>query len=188
MTQILEIPKEQKLIWDKPVPIIDEGGTITAFLTDEIQEAFVYNELCHILYTADDQTSITLHINTPGGYLDAAFMLVDAIKSSKATITANLTGTVASAGTIIALSCDKLVVADHTSFMIHNYSSGMQGKGGELKAKQKHTEASLATAFSEFYGGFLTPSEIEDVIDDKDMWMGKEEVLRRWQDKLAFNA
>jgi ATP-dependent protease ClpP protease subunit len=172
-------------IWDNYVPISSSDRHTDVYLTDGIDEPSEYNELCHTLRTAHKGDTITLHLNTPGGHVDSAFMIVDAIKASKAKVTANLSGTVASAGTIIALACDTLTVADHTSFMIHNYSAGMVGKGHEMKARQEFMDKSLNTAFKEFYSGFLTDKEMEEVIDGKDYWIGKSEVLERWSYKTG---
>ena len=115
--------------WDFTVPIVTTGRHTDCYFSTEIDEPHFYNEICQLIRTAFKGDTITLHLNTPGGVIDSAFMVIDAIKSSKATITAHLTGTVASAGTIIALACDKLEVAQHTTFMIHNYSGGSFGKG-----------------------------------------------------------
>ena len=129
-----------------------------------------------------------LHINNGGGYIDAGFMIIDAIKNSKAKVTARLSGTVASAATIIALACEEIEVTPHTSFMIHNYSGGAQGKGHEMKAQMDFTDAELNEAFTSIYGGFLTSTEMELVIAGKDYWMGREEVLERLAARKAGDA
>jgi ATP-dependent protease ClpP protease subunit len=172
--------------WDRVVPIIQNRHHTDVYLTDGIEEPCEYNELYHILRNAEKGDTIDFHINTPGGIIDSAFMIINAMKNSKAKVTAYLSGTVASAGTIIALAADNLVVADHTSFMIHNYSSGGHGKGAELKARQEFIDKSLNKAFTSFYKGFLTDDEIVNVINDKDMWLDKEEVEERWGDRKAF--
>lgn len=178
--------KDLRTVWDEAVPIVKGGFHTDVYLCDDIKEPLDYAELYHILHKAEKGETVTLHINTPGGMIDSAFMIIDAIKASKATVTAYLTGTVASAGTMISLACDRLVVADHTSFMIHNYSAGMMGKGHEMKARQEFTDKSLNEAFKTFYCGFLSDKEMEEVIDGKDMWMGKTEVLQRWNSRIAL--
>ena len=49
-----------------------------------------------------------------------------------------------------------------------------------MKAHQEFVDKNLNNAFIDYYGGFLTIQEIENVIDGKDLWLGKEEVDRRW--------
>ena len=179
-------PSSSNDVWSNYVPIISDKNHTTAYLTDNIEEPSCYNELCFKLKTASPAEVFTLIINTYGGMLDSALMLVDAIKNSQAKIKAHISGTVASAGTIIALACDELEVADHTAFMIHNYSSsGGHGKGHELKAMQAFVDSNLNNSFNSIYGGFLTPKEIKEVIDGKDLWMGKTEVLSRFANKTS---
>lgn len=181
----LEAPTYTPRKWDITVPIVTSGHHTDCYLSTEIDEPHFYNEVCHTLYTALRGDTITLHLNTPGGVIDSAFMVIDAIKRSKAKVTAHLTGSVASAGTIIALACDKLEVAPHTTFMIHNYSGGNFGKGHELKARQEHTDRALNAAFTDFYLGFLTEQEMQEVIEGRDIWMGPDEVKARWDIKTG---
>ena len=185
LPQILKPTAQSDRVWDLEVPIIQNRTHTDAYILDGIDEPALYNELCHLLRVAERGDTFTLHLNTPGGMIDSAFMIVDAIKASKAKVTAYLTGTVASAGTLITMACDAIVVGDHTAFMIHNYSAGAHGKGHEMKARQEFIDKSLNDAFTSFYTGFLTNQEMKDVIDGKDMWMGKDEVLTRWSYKIG---
>lgn len=179
-----ELPKEVTRIWDLVVPYVKSTNQLDVYINTSIDEPSCYSEICYILSTLTEDETVYFHINTPGGILDSAFQLVDAIKGCRATTVAKLTGTVASAGTIIALSCDKLIIAEHTSFMIHSYSSDAYGKGSELKARQEHIDKSTNHAFKEFYSGFLTDKEVKEVINGKDIWLTADEVRMRWQCKL----
>lgn len=177
----IELPKNITRVWDLDVPIIRGKYSADVYITDQIDAPFLYNELCFMLKHASKHDTINLHLNTPGGHMDSAFMIIDAIKQSKAKVIANLYGTVASAGTIIALVCDDLVVSDHVAFMAHNYSAGMIGKGNELKARQNFNDKSLEAAFRDIYKGFFTPKEMQEIIDGQDYWLDKDEVLTRWR-------
>lgn len=179
--------KSPNRVWDCDVPVIidSDNKCISAFVTGNIEEPSIYNELCYLLYSASSDTTITIHINTPGGIIDSAFMIVDAIVHSQAKVIGKLSGTVASAGTIIAMACHDIDVAAHLSFMIHNYSGGMAGKGHEMKARQRFTDMHLNDAFKSFYKGFLSSKEMESVIDGTDLWMGSKEVQARWKERLA---
>ena len=183
--EIFATPKTT--VFDNYVPMITNKHTTTVYLTDVIEAPSLYNELCYKLDNASPAEEFFIYINTPGGILDAAIMTVNSIKNTAANTTARLSGTVASAGTIIALACKNVEVADHTAFMIHNYSSGLFGKGHELKAHQEFVDANLNKSFSSFYEGFLTPAEIKRVIDGKDYWMNKDEVLSRLDRKNGYS-
>ena len=172
-------------VWDNYVPILTSNRHTDVYLTDAIETPSEYNQVCHILNSSHKGDTATLHLNNGGGYVDSGFMMINTIKGSKADITAKLSGTVASVSTMIALACGKIEVADHTQFMIHNYSGGAQGKGHEMKAQLEFTDAQLNIAFESFYGGFLTTHEMELVIAGKDIWMGKDELIARWNARKA---
>lgn len=184
--EIFATPKTT--VFDNYVPMITNKHTTTVYLTDVIESPSLYNELCFKLDNASPAEEYYIYINTPGGILDAAIMVVSSIKNTLANTTARLSGTVASAGTIIALACRHVELADHTAFMIHNYSGGLYGKGHELKAHQEFVDANLNKSFSSFYEGFLTPTEIKRVIDGKDYWMNKDEVLSRLARKNGYDT
>ena len=175
-------------VWDNYVPIVQTGRHYDVYITNEIAEPSEYSELIHTLNTAYKSDTFTLYINTPGGTLDSARAIIDSITRSQAKVHAHLTGTVASAGTLITMACDTLTVAPHTHFMIHNYSAnGISGKGSEIKDYVKFSDAELNSTFREIYKGFLTEEEMKDVIDGKDMWLNQSNVLARWENKSRLS-
>ena len=165
--------------WDKTVPIVANGKVVTVFLNDEIYEPGAYNELC---YTLENTTanSVRLYMNNGGGQLDAMLSIIASMKRCSCEITGVLSGTVASAATMIALQCDKLEVADHTSWLTHYYSGGTGGKGNEIKAKHDFESIEIPKLFKEIHKDFLTPTEITRVIDGKDIWLNKDQILERF--------
>lgn len=171
--------------FDAYVPIIQtpDNRHTDVYLTDSISYPYEYDKLCHTLGKAQHGDTVTFHINNGGGIIDSAFRVIDAMKSSKAHIVAKLSGTVASAATVISLAADELVIADYTSFMVHNYSGGAVGKGHEIKAQQEFIDRELNFAFREIYQGFLTEKEMTQVINGRDVWLNKKEVLARWHAK-----
>jgi ATP-dependent protease ClpP protease subunit len=173
-------------IWDDYVPIVECGNKIDVYLTDVIDAPANYNQFCNMLQNLPEYAEVTLHINNGGGHIDSAFMIIDAIKNSEATVTAKLSGTVASAATIITMACDEIITTKYLAFMIHNYSTGMSGKGHELKAYQNFTDRELNRAFKEIYKGFLTEEEMSKVIDGQDMWINEDEVEARWLNRLEL--
>ncbi len=172
-------------IWGITVPIVRnrKKNSYTAFMNTDVSEPSDYNEFCHTLANATSEDHFIIDINTPGGILDSAFKVIHAIQNTKAKTTAKLTGTVASAGTIIALACDEMEVSDHLRFMIHNYSGGAAGKGHEIKDQIDFSDKNLKATFNKLYDGFLSKKEIKQVIAGKDMWFNSEEVRKRWKRK-----
>lgn len=168
--------------WDKLVPIIAKDKTVTAYLMSEVYEPETYNELCYTLeHTKADCVKIVM--NNGGGMLDSMLSIRTAIHKCNATVVAVIDGTVASAATMITLECDEIEVGDGISWLTHYYSGGSAGKGNELRAKNAFDEVEIPKMFKEIHKGFLTDEEIEKVIDGKDMWLNKEDILKRWTNK-----
>jgi len=171
--------KDKCSVWEKDVPIVkDDDGNYHCYLSGDVESPSTYDELCFVLDNV--ASTVYLHLNTYGGHIDSAFKVVSSIKRSKAKVIARLTGTVASAGTIIALKCDDLEVEDYTHFMIHNYSTGTQGKGHEIMDYVNFNDKELKITFSEIYKNFLSTKEINSIIAGKDMWLSAEDVRKRW--------
>lgn len=185
--KLLSDPKE-KTIWDRPVPIVKHKGIYHCYISSTIEEPYNYDELCFLLDTATSMDSFHIHLNTGGGYSDSAFKIISSINTTEAFVRCIITGTVASAGTIIALSCDELYAAPYSHFMIHNYSSGAQGKGHELMDFISFNDKTMKKTFTSIYEGFLTPKEIESVLNGKDMWMDADEVMDRWRNCIEEEA
>ena len=179
------IKSDEANVFNDYVPIVGKGNHYDVYLTNTISYPEYYTELVDLLSNLDNYHTVTLHINNGGGHIDSAFMIMDAIKNSEATVTAKLSGTVASAATIITMACDEIITTKYLAFMIHNYSTGMSGKGHELKAYQNFTDRELNRAFKEIYKGFLTDEEMDKVIEGQDMWINENEVEERWLNRKA---
>lgn len=179
------LPNDPVRMWDLPVPIIKSGNVTNVYLTSEISSPDTYNELCHTLINAEPHETFIVNLNTPGGDLDSAIMILDALRCTEATTIAYLTGQVSSAGTMITMGCKEVRIAEHSSFMIHNYSAQVSGKGNELVARQDFMNRVLGKLMRDVYVGFLTQEEIESIIEGSDFWFDSEEVLERWAYKTG---
>ena len=69
-------------------------------------------------------------------------------------------------------------------FMVHNYSGGTTGKGGEMLDQLQHERAWAEKLLRSTYEKFLTPKEIESILNTKDIWMDGEHVVKRQKNKI----
>lgn len=175
-------------VWENYVPIIENTETkeLLVHLTSPIDRPSEYSELYHRIKHAPADYTVHLIINTPGGDLDSALMIIDAINSSEARTIGHLSGTVASAGTVIALACNELIFGGYIQFMVHNYSTEVVGKGHEIKAYQQFVEKNLRNAFQTLYKGFLSDEEVESVIEGSDFYFNAQETEERWLRRKAI--
>jgi len=65
--------------------------------------------------------------------------------------------------------------------MFHDYSGGVGGKGGEIEARNKHTQVHVRDFFREVIldQGFLTKKEYKNMLIGQDYWMGAKELCKR---------
>lgn len=182
MQLTLEPEVDELSVWANHVPIIEQGHIYKVYLTDFIDNPHTYNKLIYLLDNVCSYHKVHFYINNGGGAVDSAFMIRHALLSCKAETTAFLSGTVASAATIVALSCGNLVTSPFLSFMSHNYYHGTQGTGNQVKDYVDFTDRELKRAFRSIYAGFLTDEEISLVTErDKEIWLNEIEVAERWE-------
>lgn len=115
------------------------------FLVGEIEEENVNNCIRWITYENLDfkEKTLTLYINSTGGDLYQAFALIDIMKSSNHPIRVVGIGAVMSAAFLIFASGTKgeRAASPNTSFMCHQFSSGVEAKYHDIKAEMKENES-----------------------------------------------
>jgi len=115
------------------------------FLVGEIEEENVNNCIRWITYENLDfkEKTLTLYINSTGGDLYQALALIDIMKSSNHPIRVVGIGAVMSAAFLIFASGTKgeRAAASNTSFMCHQFSSGIEAKYHDIKAEMKENES-----------------------------------------------
>ena len=149
------------------------------YIIDEIGEPDSFLDLINTLKTAEEHDTVFIYLNTPGGSLQTTVQVISAIRQSRATVVTCLEGEVCSAGTLIFLSGNRHIVNPNCTFMIHNYSQWLGGKGNEVALRVKYSEHYFKKLAMDLYNGFLTEEEIQSVIEGKDYWMESDEVIER---------
>jgi len=169
---------EEKSIkhYTQVIPVTIHHFYLTGEISDEVDR---YVDMLNIIKTSEPHDKIFIYLNTPGGDLNTTIQIISAISKSPAEITTVIEGEVCSAGTFIFLSGDYYIVNDNCSFMIHNYSHGAIGKGGEVAKRVKFSEKYFKDLAHSFYKDFLTEEEIQAVCEDKDFWFGSVELIER---------
>lgn len=179
------------IVFSKHVPIIstpnaDGSMLYSIYITKEIAEAHHYDELSYLLSnTVKETDTVNMYLSTPGGYINSAMYIIDAMTKCPAVITGILSGCVASAGTVIAMACHSLIVHSHTSMMIHNYRGGYYGAAHEIEMDFKFTHPHTQQFMRDLYDGFLTEEECNMVFSGQDKYIGADEIVQRWENVIA---
>ena len=101
------------------------------------------------------------------------------LKETQADVTACVEGDCMSAATFVFLSATSFDISEYSDFMFHNYSSVTAGKGGEMYDSVTHAKKWSDNLMKTIYKDFLSDEEIQQILDNKDIWMSGEEVMDR---------
>lgn len=177
LIELLDFGKDTKFN-SKPL-----GHLHTFYISGEIKDADHYVELFDLIRNSSETDVIRIHINSPGGHLFTAIQFMRVIAESSAMIICSAEGACMSAATMIFLAADSFEISEHSMFMFHNYSSMIVGKGGEMYDNIVHERKWSERIMRKVYSDFLTEDEIKSILNNKDIWMDGEEVLKRLNHK-----
>ena len=155
--------------------------------TVNIDEPFVqpsyYRGVIQMLMDANEDDVVIFMCNSPGGYLSGLQSLLEAIKMTEATTIAVLVGQVASAASIFALHCDQIFVTDSANLLAHNVSYGTGGKGSDILSHVQHVSKTSEKLLRKTYEHFLTPKEIDEMINGREIYLDSDEIKQRLKQK-----
>ena len=109
------------------------GGVNTAMAAE-------VTSLLDVLSSDDAAAPIKLEICTPGGSVLDGLAIVDKIREIPNPVIGYIKGYAASMGTAIAAACDYVFISPNSYTMIHELSSGTEGKFREMKAAVEFDE------------------------------------------------
>lgn len=155
------------------------------YLTGQIESAETYVEWFDAIRHATEHDVVKIYINSIGGDLFTAIQFMRVLSDTAASVICSVEGACMSAATMIFMCADSFEVTPHSIFMFHNYSGGTIGKGGEMIDQLQHERKWSERLMNEIYKDFLTEDEIQSMLNNKDLWMDGEEVVKRMQLRIA---
>lgn len=173
---------EKKKMPEMPDPLTEKfmktrqiilSGEINKDLADKIVRQLL------VLEADDNEKTIYMYIDSPGGDVDAGFAIFDMIRFIKAPVVLVGMGLIASAAALILLSVDKKnrVALPNSRYLIHQPSSGMRGVATDIEIHAKEmekTKAILNQIVAE-----QTGKSVEQVTQDteRDYWLDAKEAV-----------
>lgn len=157
------------------------------YLSGDVEGSEEYIEWFDIIRSASQNDVIKIYINSPGGDMFTAIQFMRVLTDTEAQVVISVEGACMSAATMIFMCGHQYEISPHSVFMFHNYSSGMAGKGGEMFDRMAHERMWSEKLFQDIYADFLTEREIKQILDNKDLWMDSDEVIKRLKKKIKKN-
>ena len=167
----------------KQTPSLKDKGIY--FLSGGFNSETAQNIVTWILEANFDPLSkfeyLTLIINSPGGEVNSAFAIIDAMEGSAIPVRTIGLGMVGSCGflTFIAGAKGHRVLTPNTSILSHQWSWGDRGKAHELFATVKEYELTQNRMMNHYvkHTGLSKAKIEEKLLPPHDVWLSAQEAL-----------
>ena len=122
-------------------------------------------------------SQIDLHINSPGGDVFDGIAIYNLLKQHAATVTTYIDGLAASIASVIALSGDKIYMAENALFMIHNPWGSICGEAADMRKFADQLDM-VRGAISKSYAAKTGKEESEiNSLMDAETWMDADDAV-----------
>lgn len=177
--QMMENDEDDGMVIDNAFVNIPVARQHTFYISGPILGPEHYAKWFHIMRHTSKDDVVIFHINSTGEDAASAIQFMRAMADCAATVVASVEGNCMSAATLIFLSADVFQVSEHSMFMFHNYSGLSIGKGNEMFDSISHERKWSRKLLQQSYEDFLSPAEIDSILDGKDIWMDADEAIER---------
>ena len=149
-------PKDQERMYDLYSRLLKDRIIFVKGVFDQNMADAVVAQLL-FLESSDPDKDIYMYINSPGGHITAMYAIYDVMTYVKPDVVTVGMGQCASAGSFILAAgtkCKRFALPN-TEIMIHELSSGAEGKAGDIRNRVKHMESlyeRMASQYVEFTG------------------------------------
>lgn len=156
------------------------------FIDCEVSEPENYRELITALFNANDGDTMTIYINSPGGHLDSALAIIEALKNTQCHVTGVIMGACHSAASIISMYCHEVAVMDNAYSLVHTASFGSSGNTNNVKSHTEFTVKMVEKLLNNTYEGFLNKDELNKVKQGVELWFDAEEIRIRMESRVKY--
>jgi len=156
-----------------------ENLIFSAEIFGYIEDANQMSDIVEALDAMNDSDRFELKLSSGGGCLSTTDTLITAMRRTKGHVHISCSGNIASAATLILLEAHSFELSDHFTALIHCGSLSETGTSAEFAKSAPFYLKWMQDFLRSSYQGFLTPEEIEQVIEGRDMLMLGEEWFER---------
>lgn len=156
------------------------AGHYNIYLFGPIEDVSQFIGPIEVLQAAGENDLVEIHLSTPGGDMNATDTFLQAMHECEGRVVVRASGGVHSCGSIILMHANEFTLSENFNTLIHNGSTGTGGDLNKFTAAAKHSVEYMTKVLRQTYEGFLTPEELDAMIEGKDFWLNGEEFMRRW--------
>jgi ATP-dependent Clp protease, protease subunit len=133
------------------------------------------------LSSRNDFDHLNLIINSPGGEVNSAFAIIDAMEGSAIPVHTTGLGMIGSCGflTFIAGTKGHRILTPNTSILSHEWSWGSRGKAHELFAVQREFELTQSRMVNHYkkHTGLKKKKILKKLLPPHDVWLSAEDAV-----------
>lgn len=181
--------QENLMLMQKPNRITTNSQVANTFiikLWEDIVEPEHYMEELDIINGCTELDTVVLDICTAGGDGNTAALFNRALRNCAGHTVAIIGPSCSSAGSILALSCREWVLDDTSELMCHTATWGMIAKDTDIFEHANFSRKQLRKLFENVYNGFLTPTELEDLIKGTPFYFDAQQLAERLEDLTEY--
>ena len=164
----------------------ENTNTPQIYISEEILSPDCYYPLYAFFRAGQPHQTYHMYINSPGGELGTTCQILSAMFQCEAEIVGHLDYEAASAAGVLLLGCDTWEVSPFSIFMAHADTGGYFGKRQEAMAQYGFSRPWVDSWLETVYSGFLTPKEINLLLEGKDYYFGYEEICERLRKLMKY--
>jgi ATP-dependent Clp protease protease subunit len=159
---------------------LSENGVI--FLNGPVTQKSTENILKRMwAYHFDEEYTdpLNLIINSPGGYTDAGWAVIDTMAAIKNPVRTIAMGTVASMGFMIFIAGAHRAMSENVISMIHHFSTATWGSYPELLASRKGHELEYYRGMRHLiqHSKYTTETQVKEyLLKDQDTWLSPKQM------------
>lgn len=156
------------------------------FIDNSLQSPQDFRFALQVLATAQEQDSVLVFLNSPGGSVDAAQAFINMLQQCEAPVTVIGSGTIASAAALILSCVESFQLDSFCSVMYHPCTSAYGGPMDDIisygEFQKKQTEGLLDYCAI----GILSEEELRQIhVEKKTIWLNTKDFTERFRRKMT---
>jgi ATP-dependent Clp protease protease subunit len=134
--------------------------------------------IAQITFDLKETPHIKLHINSDGGEVFGALSIIDRIQSSKVPIHSYAEGLVASASTLISVSCHKRYIRRNTILLIHQVRSWFEGTYDDFNDEKQNMDLIMKIVKDVYLKHTKFTEEELNTLLKRDIYLNAEDAIK----------